>query len=82
MLSEVMDEAARDAEEAHKSAEHGSKAQAVDLYRAAAGKLHSLLDVYGADLGAGSLGDEVKARAKRYADSAQGMFNVLACGMS
>lgn len=79
MLSEAMDEAARDAQEASRLAQEGGKEAAVDLFRAAAAKLHSLLDVCGAVIGAGSLADEVKERAKRYADSAQGMLYTSCC---
>ena len=65
-LSEGMDEAERDAKEALECENIG---RAVDLYRGAAAKLRSLVDAFGAEMGA-ELRLELHARAARYAASA------------
>jgi hypothetical protein len=65
-LSEGMDEAERDAKEALECENSG---RAVDLYLGAAVKLRSLVDAFGAEMGA-ALRLELHARAARYVASA------------
>ena len=68
-LSEGMDEAERDANEALECENSGRKGLAVDLYRGAAAKLRSLVDAYGAEMGAAQQLD-LHARSARYVASA------------
>jgi len=69
MLSDMMDEAARVAEQARECAESGRKEQSVDLYREAAGKLLSLVEAHAADL-VGVLRQELDVRAAMYSKNA------------
>jgi hypothetical protein len=76
MLSDLMDEAARDAEAAHACAESGRSENAVDLYRQAAAKLLSLVEAHAADLG-GVLRQELDVRAAKYSDNAAAILKKL-----
>ena len=70
MLSELMDEAARDAEHAGECTARGQKEEAVDLYNGASAKLLSLVEANAADLGTGALRKELDARVAQYRESA------------